>query len=438
MAPLRVATRGSALARCQAERVVERLGGDAELVIVSTRGDERADVPIHAIGRHRRVREGGAGARSSTGAPTSPCTRPRTCPPGRPPASCSPPSPSAATPVTRSSAARSSTCRPAPASAPARCAGGRSSPALRPDLGFGELRGNIPTRLEKAAQFDAVVVAAAALDRLGARRPDRRAARPVGRCCRRWAQGALAVECRADDAETRARLAAIDDPAAAPGGRRRAGVPRRASAAGATCRAARSRRPRSERRHDRARGAAGVARRAHRAAGAGRRATTRRPSGVEVARRPARRARRPRRCSTSSGDRREAPAVTVYLVGAGPGDPGTADRARRRAARAGRRRRLRPARRPGRSSSSRRPAAERIYVGKAPGRVELDQDEINALLVEHGRGGGDRRAAEGWRPVRVRPGRRGGRGAGRRRRPVRGRARHHQRDRRRRPTPGSR
>ena len=38
--------------------------------------------------------------------------------------------------------------------------------ALRPDLTFGELRGNIPTRLEKAADFDAVVVAAAALDRL--------------------------------------------------------------------------------------------------------------------------------------------------------------------------------------------------------------------------------------------------------------------------------
>jgi uroporphyrinogen III methyltransferase/synthase len=32
-------------------------------------------------------------------------------------------------------------------------------------------------------------------------------------------------------------------------------------------------------------------------------------------------------------------------------------------------------------------AAERISVGKAPGRVELDQDGINALLVEHARAG---------------------------------------------------
>src|SRR5260370_36725670 len=50
MRPLRVATRGSALARWQAERVVELLGVEAEYVIVATRGDERRDVPIHAMG----------------------------------------------------------------------------------------------------------------------------------------------------------------------------------------------------------------------------------------------------------------------------------------------------------------------------------------------------------------------------------------------------
>jgi hydroxymethylbilane synthase len=83
--------------------------------------------------------------------------------------------------------------------------------ALRPDLGFGELRGNIPTRLEKAAGFDAVVLAAAALDRLGladriAERLDPSAVLPqVG-------QGALAAECRADDDRTRELLAGVDDP----------------------------------------------------------------------------------------------------------------------------------------------------------------------------------------------------------------------------------
>ncbi|MFI5054662.1 MAG: hydroxymethylbilane synthase, partial [Acidimicrobiia bacterium] len=47
---LRVATRGSELARLQAERVVALLGGETELVIVSTAGDARTDVPIHAVG----------------------------------------------------------------------------------------------------------------------------------------------------------------------------------------------------------------------------------------------------------------------------------------------------------------------------------------------------------------------------------------------------
>src|ERR687891_1370039 len=50
MPPLRVATRSSALARWQAERVVELLGVDAEYVLLSTKGDERRDVPIHAMG----------------------------------------------------------------------------------------------------------------------------------------------------------------------------------------------------------------------------------------------------------------------------------------------------------------------------------------------------------------------------------------------------
>jgi len=82
--------------------------------------------------------------------------------------------------------------------------------ALRPDLEFGELRGNIATRLGKAAQYDAIVVAAAALARLGRLDAAAQVLDPdlvlpqVG-------QGALAVECRVDDHDTRERLAAIDD-----------------------------------------------------------------------------------------------------------------------------------------------------------------------------------------------------------------------------------
>jgi hydroxymethylbilane synthase len=82
---------------------------------------------------------------------------------------------------------------------------------LRPDLRFSELRGNVPTRMEKAADFDAIVVASAAIDRLGLSAPvidrlDPSVMLP------QVAQGALAIECRADDHETIAAVRAIDHP----------------------------------------------------------------------------------------------------------------------------------------------------------------------------------------------------------------------------------
>ena len=46
---------------------------------------------------------------------------------------------------------------------PARCAAGPSSPAVRPDLQFVELRGNIATRLEQVPDGGAIVMAVAAL-----------------------------------------------------------------------------------------------------------------------------------------------------------------------------------------------------------------------------------------------------------------------------------
>ncbi|MFV0308139.1 MAG: hydroxymethylbilane synthase [Desertimonas sp.] len=52
-APLRLATRGSPQARTQAESVLHALAGrgvHAELVIVETTGDRRQDVPLHVIG----------------------------------------------------------------------------------------------------------------------------------------------------------------------------------------------------------------------------------------------------------------------------------------------------------------------------------------------------------------------------------------------------
>jgi hydroxymethylbilane synthase len=83
---------------------------------------------------------------------------------------------------------------------------------LRPDLSFVGLRGNMATRLGRvgAGGIHAVVAAAAALDRLGWQ--DRIAQRlPVSWCLPQVAQGAIALECRADDPGTASLLGMVDD-----------------------------------------------------------------------------------------------------------------------------------------------------------------------------------------------------------------------------------
>jgi hydroxymethylbilane synthase len=82
--------------------------------------------------------------------------------------------------------------------------------ALRPDLDIVLLRGNVDTRLAKlaAGDVDATLLAAAGLDRLG--RGDIGAAIPLDVMLPAPTQGAIGIECRADDAATRERLAAIN------------------------------------------------------------------------------------------------------------------------------------------------------------------------------------------------------------------------------------
>src|SRR3546814_6668294 len=81
--------------------------------------------------------------------------------------------------------------------------------AARPDLRFVGLRGNMATRLAKAAGHDAIVVAAAALDRLGLAHEIAERL-PVELVLPQVGQAALAVECRVDDRELLERLAAVD------------------------------------------------------------------------------------------------------------------------------------------------------------------------------------------------------------------------------------
>lgn len=81
--------------------------------------------------------------------------------------------------------------------------------SLRPDLDLVEIRGNIDTRLDLVGELDAIVMAAAALDRLG-RTPEVVDRLGVATMLPQVGQGSLAIECRADDCETRAALRRID------------------------------------------------------------------------------------------------------------------------------------------------------------------------------------------------------------------------------------
>jgi len=84
----------------------------------------------------------------------------------------------------------------------------------RPDLELVDLRGNVPTRIEKLDQgrFDAIVLAAAGVRRLGL--ADRISCYlPVERMPPAVAQGAVAVQLRADDARTGEWVARLDHPA---------------------------------------------------------------------------------------------------------------------------------------------------------------------------------------------------------------------------------
>lgn len=85
--------------------------------------------------------------------------------------------------------------------------------ARRPDLRFANLRGNVDTRLGKlhAGDYDAIVLAAAGLGRLGLTAPVQQPFDPEV-VIPAIAQGAIGIECRADDAELRKLIAPLDDP----------------------------------------------------------------------------------------------------------------------------------------------------------------------------------------------------------------------------------
>ena len=209
---LRAATRASALARRQTSIVAgllaETCGTAAEPVMVSTVGDRQSGTPIHAMGGKgvfvREVQAAVLDGRADI-AVHSAKDLPSVTPAGLVLAA-----------VPRRGDPRDALVGGRLAELPTGATVATGSvrrraqlASLRPDLVFAELRGNIATRLERATAFDAIVMAAVALTRLGLSPPVLDVLEPdvfvpqVG-------QGAIAVECRADDQAALKSLLAIE------------------------------------------------------------------------------------------------------------------------------------------------------------------------------------------------------------------------------------
>ncbi len=214
MTPLRIATRASAQARTQTEVVAEQLrrthpGLAVELVFVETTGDLQRDVPLHEIGGQgvfvrevqRAVLDGRAdlAVHSAKDLPSITAAGlllaavterrdPRDALIGG----------SLLELEVGATIATGSVRRRA------------QLQVLRPDFRFVELRGNIPTRLRKVPEGGAIVMAVAALQVLGLTDTVAHDVLDPVLMVPQVAQGAVAVECRADDALSIARCAAIE------------------------------------------------------------------------------------------------------------------------------------------------------------------------------------------------------------------------------------
>lgn len=212
---LRVATRGSALARWQADHVVALLrkvepAVEAEVVVVETSGDRRADVPIWELGGKgvfvKEVQAAVLDGRADV-AVHSAKDLPSATPDGLVIAAV----PERADVRDALVGARLDELPEGAVVATGSLRRRAQLAAHRPDLRFEGLRGNMETRIARAGRdgVDAVVVAAAALDRLGL--ADRIAERlDLDVVLPQVTQAALAVECRAGDVDTRALLELIE------------------------------------------------------------------------------------------------------------------------------------------------------------------------------------------------------------------------------------
>lgn len=221
---IRIATRGSALALWQANWVRDRLRADdasleIELVVLKTRGDKILDRALSEVGGKglfvKEIEEALLDGRAEIAVHSMKdlsAEIPDALTLGAVPEREDARDALVVAPHLEAAAARDV------ASLPPGARVGTSSlrrvcqlKARRRDLDVVPLRGNVDTRLRKvqAGELDAIVLACAGLKRLG--HADRiTAALTIAESLPAIGQGALAIECRADDAATRARLARLD------------------------------------------------------------------------------------------------------------------------------------------------------------------------------------------------------------------------------------
>lgn len=211
---LRAATRGSALALWQTNRVAELLAQtnpevEIETVVVETTGDQNQTTPLHQMGGQgvfvKEVQAAVLNGRADFAVHSA-----KDLPAAATPGLVLVAIPERADPRDVLVGARWADL-PAGAIIATGSVRRRAHLAhLRPDLNFAELRGNIATRLEKAADFAAIVMAKAALDRLGLT-PAVVDVLPPEVLLPQVGQGALAIECRTDDVAAATLLASISN-----------------------------------------------------------------------------------------------------------------------------------------------------------------------------------------------------------------------------------
>lgn len=216
---LRLGTRGSRLALLQAQQVAALLreaapAVEVSLSTVSTQGDQQADAPLLELAGQEGVFTRGVELEVLAGRVDFAVHSLKDVPTETDPRLVLAAYPGRANPLD----VIVSRCSAGFDDLPPRARLGTSSPrrraqvlARRPDLRVMPIRGNVDTRLAKlrAGEVDALVLAAAGLERLG-RLAEAAAFLPGDRFTPAAGQGALVAQCRAADRQTIELLAKID------------------------------------------------------------------------------------------------------------------------------------------------------------------------------------------------------------------------------------